>query len=120
MKKVSAIIVYLLGMALILFTGCTSGIPNPGLPVPDSRLSTIAPSAMVLQVSDLPPGYEEMGSKEIARNGFDVKKGHEVVFVKRSDAKNPTVVGQKIHVISTDTMDQALQDASVNTISDMG
>lgn len=94
-------------IVLIFIVGCTS----------ENKSSTLDPSEMALQISDLPSGYVKTNSDTINlvqnnQNFWNVKKGYQVGFAKGSTKTDIVIVGQAILVVPIDKINQVLPNIS--------
>lgn len=98
--------------AAVSTAGCSSPKTETGS-TPDSGLSTLEPSQMVLQASDLPAGYslKEQKQTDTARMDpsiWSVKKGYEVALTKGTDAAGTDVIVQSLLVEPPDKAGQQI------------
>ena len=131
--KYAVILVMLL--CVCFAAGCSyldEGAPNlhpanvsPSLPAPESRTATVEPSAMALQLSDLPDGYIIKERSDVAYADLNPlardegwKQGYYVAFY-RMDARNYDITGisQQISIYPLDRIRIIFEDVKTSVQS---
>jgi hypothetical protein len=112
MKISHGIFIVFIIVAAVSIAGCSSSGTDSGSG-PDSQLSTLEPSHMVLQASDLPAGYVLKEEKQTDTSRMDpsiwsVKKGYEVAFTKGPDAAYTGVIAQSLVIEPADKVGQQI------------
>jgi hypothetical protein len=128
MTKYSITLIILVIFLIFLsagIAGCSSKTP-PASPVPDKKVSTIEPSQMALQLSDLPANFIvlEKGERNVSGmrpwaldHGW--KKGYLVTFQRDNQSSLPgTVIQQAISVYPAENITLIVPD-TVNTWKNM-
>ena len=110
LQCLSAIII-----VVVFITGCSS--EKSVISSSDSKLSTIDPSEMALQISDLPVGYIKINFNTISdvqnyQSMGTVKKGYQVGFSKGSTKSDIVFISQGIFVMPIDQIKQVLPNMS--------
>lgn len=106
--KIKLLVIFLYFIAiLVLMTGCVS----------NSKLSTIPPSEMALQISDLPAGYVKIDSGSFSdvqnyQSFGTVKKGYGVGFTKGSTTSDMVMISQIILVMPIDQINNVLPNVT--------
>lgn len=103
-------------VSIILAAICFAGCSSPGTDSasgPDSRLSTLEPSQMILQVSDLPEGYTLKEAQPVDTSRMDpsiwnVKKGYEAAFTRGTDAQGTDVIVESLVIEPVDKAGQQI------------
>lgn len=130
---------YAIMVGIIICTMCTTGCflldPGPQVlpatpqltvsPTPESRISTIEPSGMALQLADLPDGYIIRERSEVAYADVNPlakdegwKKGYYVAFYRMS-TKNYDITGitQQISVYPPDRIRIIFDEAKLDVMA---
>jgi hypothetical protein len=122
-------------LCLCIVAGCSyldEGAPklhpanlSPSLPAPESRTATVEPSAMALQLSDLPDGYIIRERSDVAYSELNPlardegwKQGYYVAFY-RMDVRNIDITGisQQISIYPLDRVRIMFDDVKMNLLS---
>jgi hypothetical protein len=122
MRKESTVLMIIFMAFFIILSagiaGCTSQAP-PASPAPDDKLSTIEPSQMALQPSDMPGNYtlvERAGrlSSEMRNWSLDHgwKKGYYTVYQKNGENPSAGIVSQSISIYPPENMSLVMQDTT--------
>lgn len=115
MRKRSIALIVLITVVIILSAGCSSSAPSgTSLPVIGNKLSTIEPSEMALQLSELPQGYEIKRSEITTNNtstaqNLSWKKGYYVSYQKIVTTSNDGIeISQFISIYPIDKVSSAM------------
>jgi len=108
----ATIILFIIAAAAVLIAGCSSP-GTAGSSGPGSGLTTLEPSAMVLQASDLPAGYTLKEEQQTDPSRMDpsiwsVKKGYEVAFTRGSGATDTDVLVESLVTEPADKVGQQI------------
>jgi hypothetical protein len=109
--RLGVFIVFII-VAAASIAGCSSPGTDSGSG-PDSRISTLEPSQMVLQASELPAGYVLKEEKQTDTSRMDpsiwsVKKGYEVAFTRGTGAADTDVIVQSLVIEPVDKVGQQI------------
>jgi len=115
MKERDFLTIFLLVFIIIFIAGCSSG--NSNIAKSENKLSTLDPSEMALQISDLPAGYTKINFNEVAdvqnyQGMGDVKKGYQVGFSKGSTKADLVMISQGVFVMPVDQIGLVLPNMS--------
>lgn len=95
--------------AFLILAGCTSQTNTPTI---ENKLSTLDPSEMALQLSDLPEGYVKLSSEyvnveekpgyyNVKEKYYNATKGYRIAFQKETPS-NISIIIQTIFIVPTD------------------
>jgi hypothetical protein len=112
-------------VVVVMTAGCVSENKNVVLTptqTPEIKLSTIEPSEMALQLSDLPQGYVLKERVETTESGLGVNdsgwlKGFSVTFDKMDSTNMKlTIIRQRISIYSIDKINSPMSIARTNLV----
>jgi ABC-type Fe3+-hydroxamate transport system substrate-binding protein len=106
--RVGIFFIFLMAI-VVLISGCTTSMS----PVPNNNISSLDPSEMALQVSDLPNGYMKGEAKTVTvsqdfAKTVTVKKGYQVTFMNGSTPLDTVLLSQTIFILPVDQVDQIM------------
>ncbi|MBU4075927.1 MAG: hypothetical protein KKI06_04365 [Euryarchaeota archaeon] len=118
MKLNTQILLVLLLITMVFLSGCTqqtTTAPETNKEQPKAKLSSLEPSSLILQLSDLPSNFSikertERVSSDVSENARNLswKKGYYVRFAKGETLLDITVIEHTISIYPIDNISKVL------------